>query len=124
MREQFDRTDIAITMACATIAVASILTSLIGAPTVIRAPAVFAGVLFGPAVLLWRLVTRRGWVECFTLGVPVDIAIVMLLGYALVGAHFWYPTAFEQLVPATTLFIGWRILRRGARGAEQEEART
>jgi len=117
------RTDIAIVAACALVAVVAIAAPLTVTASPVRFVGALAGVLLGPGALAYRLATGRRWSECFAIGTPMNVAAVMLIGLALVDAHFWHPTPFELLIPLTTFVLCGVLVRRGMRGSPQTEMR-
>ena len=121
MSSSSNRTDIAIVAACALVAAVAIVAPLTGSASPFRFLGAFGGVLLGPGGLAYRLGTGRRWSECFAIGTPINVAIVMLLGLALVSAHFWYPTPFELLIPITTCLLCGVLLRREMRSSPGTE---
>jgi uncharacterized membrane protein len=74
--------------------------------------ATFAGILLGPGGLACRLATRSSWIESLTIGIAINVAIVMLLGLFLVSVNFWHPIMCEILVPLTTFVLCGVLLRK------------
>jgi hypothetical protein len=118
-----NRTDIAIVAACALVAVVAIAAPLTVTSSPVRFLGAFGGVLLGPGALAYRLATGRRWGECFTVGTPMNVAAVMLIGLGLVDAHFWHPTPFELLIPLTTFVLCCVLLRRELRSSSRTDMR-
>jgi hypothetical protein len=112
-----NRTDTAIVTAFAVVAAVAIVAPLTLTASPVRFVGAFAGVILGPGVLAYRLANGRSWGECLAVGIPLNVATVMLLGLLLVDAHFWYPTPFELLIPLTTCLLCGVLLRRERRGS-------
>lgn len=119
-----NRTDIAIAAVCALVAAVAIAAPLTVTASPVRFLGAFGGVLLGPGALAYRLATGRRWGECFAIGTPMNVAAVMLIGLALVDAHFWHPTAVELLIPLTTFVLCGVLLRRGMRSSSETELRS
>ena len=119
-----NRTDIAIVAACALVAAVAIAAPVALTASPVRFLGAFGGVLLGPGALAYRLATGRRWSECFTVGTPINVAAVMLLGLALVDAHFWHPTAFELLIPLTTLVLCGALVRSWMRSSPGSQMRS
>jgi hypothetical protein len=119
-----NRTDIAIVTACALVAAVAIAAPVALTASPVRFLGAFGGVLLGPGALAYRLATGRRWGECFTVGTPINVAAVMLLGLALVDAHFWHPTAFELLIPLTTLVLCGALVRSWMRSSPGSQMRN
>ena len=104
------RIDLAIIITFACIAALAVIASVIRIPLPFRLFAAIGGVLLGPGTLACRLATGCGWIECITVGVAINVAIVMMLGLSLVSAHFWHPLPFELLIPLATFLLSITLL--------------
>jgi hypothetical protein len=109
------RADVAVIAAFALVAVLAMVAPLTQTISPFRFIAVFAGILLGPGALAYRLATGRRWTECLTVGVAINVAAVMMLGLALVSAHFWQPVGFELLIPLTAFLLSMVLLRKEMR---------
>jgi hypothetical protein len=78
----------------------------------LRLFATIAGILLGPGALIYRIVTRSGWVECVAVGVAINVASLMVLGLFSVTAHFWHPIRLELLIPLITVLLAIVLLER------------
>jgi len=112
-----DRIDVPIIVGFALVAAIAALAPLVHVSAPLRLLAVLSGILFGPGGLAYRLATEGPWTECLTIGIAINIAIVMLLALSLVSAHFWYPIPFEVLIPLSTLILSNFLLHKELRSS-------
>lgn len=106
------RTDVAIISASACVAVVAILTAAVHISPTLRLFAAIGGILLGPGGLLYRLATRSRWVECLSVGVGLNVALLMVLALFAVSFHVWHPVRIELLIPLTTFLLALVIFRR------------
>jgi hypothetical protein len=106
------RTDVAIISASACVAVLAILTAAVHISPALRLFAAIGGILLGPGGLLYRLATRSRWVECLSVGVGINVAVLMVLALFAVSVHLWHPVRLELLIPLTTLLLAIVLFRR------------
>jgi hypothetical protein len=112
------RSDVLLVAAFAFVAIVAIAFTLVRIAPPIRAFATIGGVILGPGCLAYRLVTGSRWAECISVGIGINIAILMLLGLLAVSVNLWYPVRFELLVPVTTLLLSIVLYRVSIRTIE------
>lgn len=108
---------VAIITTFALVSALAIIAPLTQMATPLRFLATFGGILLGPGGLAYRLATRLSWPESLTIGVAINVAIVMLLALLLVSVHLWHPIQFELLLPITTFVLSCVLLRKELRGS-------
>jgi hypothetical protein len=106
------RTDNAIISVSAFLAVLAILTAAVHISPGLRIFAALGGIILGPGGLLYRLATRSRWAECLSVGVVLNVAVLMLLALFAVSVHLWTPVRFELLIPLSTLVLALVLFRR------------
>ena len=97
------------------LSVAAALAVGLSAPWPLRFGVVTAALLFGPAVPVFRLVSDMRLSECLAVGVAVNVALVMLLGEAMVLAHVWAPVLGAIALLCVTVAISVRLVVRSVR---------
>lgn len=106
------RIDVAILSGFACVALLAMVTPIVTIAPTLRLSATFVGVLFGPGSLAYRMATKSRWAECLTVGVCLNIAILMMLALLAVYTRLWHPVAFELLIPLATFVIAVILLQR------------
>ena len=106
------RADNAIISVSACLAVLAILTAAVHISPSLRIFAALGGIVLGPGGLLYRLATRSRWAECLSVGVVINVAVLMLLALFAVSVHLWDPVRFELLIPLSTLVLALVLFRR------------
>lgn len=104
------RIDVAILSGFACVAVLAMLASVVTVAPSLRLFAVILGVLLGPGGLAYRMASGSRWAECLTVGVGLNVAILMLLALLAVYARFWHPIEFELFIPLSTFWLALILL--------------
>jgi len=106
------RIDVVIISAFACVAVLAIVTPLVSIGPSLRLFATIGGILLGPGSLAYRMATGSRWGECLTVGVGLNVAILMMLALVAVYARFWHPIEFELTIPLATLLLAIVLIQR------------
>ena len=118
------RVDLAIICLLAFVAVLAIITSVITINPALRLIATIGGILLGPGVLAYRVATGSGWIECLTVGIGANVAILMMLGMFGVTTHYWHPVQLELLIPLATFLLAVVLFQRIQRKEPFGRSRT
>ena len=110
-----NRTDAAIIYVSAAVAVLAIAAPLIKIGQPVQFLVVLGGILAGPGSLAYRLLSKAKWPECLMVGLALNVAALMVIGFAIVAVNFWHPKV-ELLIPVTTCVLALVLYRRDVSG--------
>jgi hypothetical protein len=85
----------------------------------LRLVAVGLGLCCGPVGLVLRLTTGREMGECLTIGMPANVALIMVAAQLMVMAGTWHPLTAVVLVLDSTVALGCALVLR-PRGTDRQ----